>query len=124
MRSMSGVGVSLIFIGGIILGFSFVLKTGKKNLDKNFEEAIRNFEKQKENEEEKNASDFEKYLSVSENNFENGFDKNFEKEHENNLTEEYDEDDEDFAVLMKQAKDFLKLVGIALIVIGIISFFV
>ncbi|MCI8805445.1 MAG: hypothetical protein HFE59_06040 [Clostridiales bacterium] len=124
MRSMSGVGVSLIFIGGIILGFSFVLKTGKKNLDKNFEEAIRNFEKQKENEEEKNASDFEKYLSVSENNFENGFEENFEKEHENNLTEEYDEDDEDFAVLMKQAKDFLKLVGIALIVIGIISFFV
>jgi lipoate-protein ligase A len=121
---MSGVGVSLIFIGGIILGFSFVLKTGKKNLDKNFEEAIRNFEKQKENEEEKNASDFEKYLSVSENNFENGFEENFEKEHENNLTEEYDEDDEDFAVLMKQAKDFLKLVGIALIVIGIISFFV
>lgn len=121
---MLGVGFSLIFIGCIILGFSFILKIGKKNLDKNFEEAIRDFEKRKEDKEEKNLDDFEKYLSVSENNFENDFEKSFEKEHENNLTEEYDEDDEDFTALMKQAKDFLKLVGIALIVIGIISFFV
>ncbi len=120
---MTGVTVSMIFVGAIILGFSFVLKAGKKNLDRDFEEAIKNFEKQKKMEEQEEFNAFEECLGASENNIENNSEENSENEYNPDLSDEYDNDDEDFAALMKQARAFLRLVGIALIVIGIISFF-
>jgi len=118
MSFMTGVAVSLIFVGAIIFGFSFVLRIGNKNFDRDFDEAIRNFEKQNEEKKQEKSDDFEKYLGDSEHYIE----ENSENVYRADLRDEYN-DDEDFAALMKQAKDFLRLVGIALIVIGIISFF-
>ncbi len=128
---MVGISFALILSGILIFAFSFVIKFGKKDFDRDFSEAVRNFEKQKALEKfnENIDNQTEKSDNIKENlydTFEEDFEKTQSEEDFQDMVydENYESDDEDFGELMKQSKAFVRLVGIALIVIGVVSFFI
>lgn len=124
-----GISFALILSGILIFVFSFVLKFGRKNFDRDFSQALRNFERQKTIEEfNENINDqAEKSDDIKENLYDNDSEKIFSEEEIFDMPDydaDFENDDDDFGELMRQSKAFIRLAGVALIVIGIISYFI
>jgi len=124
-----GISFALILSGILIFVFSFVLKFGRKNFDRDFSQALRNFERQKTIEEfNENINDqAEKSDNIKENLYDNDSEKIFSEEEIFDMPDydaDFENDDDDFSELMRQSKAFIRLAGAALIVIGIISYFI
>ena len=113
---MTTISIILIFIGILIFLFSFVLKIGKSNVEKDFNEAIRIFEENRQKEEQEAEQETAEIL-----------DNDTDNEDDEDLfvvQNDFSSDDEDIKDLMNQSRDFLKFVGIVIIVIGVVVYFI
>ena len=105
---MTAIAFILILIGLLIVFFSFVLKLGNNNYDRDFKEAIRNFEKQEELHKQENVDNSE---DTGHNIIDNCYDDSFD-------------DDEDLKQLLAQSKSFVRFIGIALLIVGAVIYFI
>ncbi len=101
---------ALIFGGLFVFMFSFIIRFGKNDLDKNLREAVSDFERKKESDD--NFTD-------KDNNIIDHY-----KNDSDNIAVFEESDDRDFEILIGETKSFLRLVGAAVIVIGIVVYFV
>jgi len=101
---------ALIFGGLFVFLFSFVLKFGKNDFDKNLREAVIDFEREKENVD--NLTDKDNNIIDS-----------YENDSDNIMVFE-ESDDKDFEILIRETKSFLRLVGCTVTIIGIVVYFV
>ena len=106
---MKVIAFFLILGGFFIFIFSFVLRAKKNDFDKDLKNALRGFEADKENIDDSYDAD-----DNAIDNSINGAD----------YITEFEENDEDFEILMKQTKAFIRIAGIAVIVVGIAVYFI
>lgn len=112
---MTTISIILIFIGILIFLFSFVLKIGKSNVERDFNEAIRIFEENKQKEEQEAEQETVEISDDTDNENDKG---SFVTQND------FSSDDKDIKDLMNQSRDFLKFVGIVIIVIGVVVYFI
>ena len=113
---MTTISIILIFIGILIFLFSFVLKIGKSNVEKDFNEAIRIFEENRQKEEQEAEQET---VEILDNDTDNEDDEDLFV-----VQNDFSSDDEDIKDLMNQSRDFLKFVSIVIIVIGVVVYFI
>jgi len=101
---MTGIAFFLILSGILIFVFSFAINFKKMDISNDFNNIIKEFEK-----------------NNSENDFDDKNDLNPQKaefESQTRYDDFFDEDDADFKTLLSQSKFFVRLIGIVLAIIG------
>lgn len=128
------IALAMIFSGLLICVFSFILKPGKNNFDKEFSEALNNYEKKIKEEEVNEENDFSfekednKYIDNLTKKSDNIEDKPLDIKgdffKETVINDEFYENDDEFFDLMKQTRTLIRFVGGALVIVGVVLFII